>query len=63
MSASGTIECIYEGGVLRPLVKLEFKEGEKLRLRVDKFDISKYCGAFGKGSIEEFKKFEEEAQM
>jgi len=38
-----------------------FKEGEVLRLKVERFDISKYCGAFGNGSPEEFEQFEEEA--
>ena len=63
MSASKTIECIYERGVLRPLHEVDFREGEKLKLTVKKFDISKFCGAFGEGSMEEFETFEEEAQM
>ena len=32
-------------------------------LRIEKFDISKFCGAFGEGPIDEFETFEEEAQM
>ena len=60
---SNTIECIYEGGVLRPLYEIDFREGEILLLRVEKFDISKFCGAFGEGSTEEFEMFEDEAQM
>lgn len=63
MSESKTIECVYEGGVLKPLEKVDFKEGERLRLKVERFDISKFCGAFGEGSGEEFDQFEEEAQM
>ncbi|VVB64773.1 Putative antitoxin VapB21 [uncultured archaeon] len=63
MGTSKTIECVYEGGVLKPLGKVEFKEGEKLKLKVEKFDISKYYGVFGKGSMKEFEEFEEEAQM
>ncbi|HSD56660.1 MAG TPA: antitoxin family protein [Methanotrichaceae archaeon] len=63
MSTSKTFDCVYEGGVLKPLSKVEFKEGERLRIRVEKFDISKYYGILGKGSAEEFEKFEEEAQM
>ena len=63
MSASKTIECVYEGGVLRPLHEVDFREGERLKLTVKKFDISKFYGAFGEGSIEEFEMFEEEAQM
>jgi hypothetical protein len=30
---------------------------------VEKFDISKYYGAFGEGTMDEFKEYEEEAQM
>jgi predicted DNA-binding antitoxin AbrB/MazE fold protein len=63
MSASKTIECVYERGVLRPLHEIDFREGERLKLTVRKFDISKFYGAFGEGSMEEFEKFEDEAQM
>jgi predicted DNA-binding antitoxin AbrB/MazE fold protein len=63
MRSSRTIECVYEGGVLRPLHEVDFKEGEKLKLTVKKFDISKFYGALGEGSMEEFEVFEEEAQM
>ena len=63
MRASKTIECVYEGGVLKPLEKVDFKEGERLRLKVERFDIAKFCGAFGEGSGEEFDRLEEEAQM
>ena len=63
MSASKTIECVYEGGVLKPLHDVDFKEGERVKLTVKKFDISKFLGAFGEGSVEEFEEFEEEAQM
>lgn len=58
MSASKTIECVYEGGVLKPLHEADFKEGERVRLTVKKFDISKFLGAFGEGSMEEFEEFE-----
>jgi predicted DNA-binding antitoxin AbrB/MazE fold protein len=63
MNTSKTIECVYEGGVLRPLHKVDFKEGERLKLTVKKFDISKFCGAFGEDSPGELETFEEEAQM
>ena len=63
MSASKTIECVYEGGVLKPLHDVDFKEGERVKLTVKKFDISQFLGAFGEGSMEEFEEFEEEAQM
>jgi len=63
MSVSKVIECVYEGGVFRPLHEVDFKEGERLKLMVKKFDISKFSGAFGEGSMEEFDTFQEEAQM
>jgi len=63
MSASKTIECVYEGGVLKPLHEVDFKEGERVKLTVKKFDISKFLGAFGEGSIEELEEFEEEGQI
>ena len=58
MSASKTIECVYEGGVLKPLHEVDFKEGERVRITVKKFDISKFLGAFGEGSMEDFEEFE-----
>ncbi len=63
MSASKTIECVYERGVLKPLHEVDFKEGERLKLTIKKFNISDFLGAFGEGSMEELEKFEEEAQM
>lgn len=63
MNASKTIECVYEHGVLKPLHEVDFKEGERLKLTIKKFNISDFLGAFGEGSIEELEKFEEEAQM
>ena len=63
MIAPITIECVYEGGVFRPLERVDFREGDRLKLWVEKFDISKFCGAFGKGSLEELETFEEEVQM
>jgi predicted DNA-binding antitoxin AbrB/MazE fold protein len=63
MIAPDTIECVYEGGVLRPLEEVDFREGEKLKLTVRKLNISKFYGAFGEGSMDEFEAFEEEAQM
>jgi predicted DNA-binding antitoxin AbrB/MazE fold protein len=63
MSASKTIECVYERGVLKPLHEVDFREGERLKLTIKKFNISDFLGAFGEGSIEELEKFEDEAQM
>jgi predicted DNA-binding antitoxin AbrB/MazE fold protein len=30
LRALSTIECVYEGGVLKPLKRVDFKEGERL---------------------------------
>ncbi|MDD1741284.1 MAG: antitoxin family protein [Methanothrix sp.] len=48
---------------MKPFHEVDFKEGEKVKLTVKKFEISKFLGAFGEGSMEEFEEFEEEAQM
>ena len=63
MGASKVIECVYEGGVFKPLEKVDMKEGTKLKIRVEKIDLSKYRGIFGEGTMDEFKEYEEEAQM
>ena len=60
MSTSKTIECVYERGVLKPLHEVDFREGERLKLTIKRFNISDFLGAFGEGSIEEFEEFEEE---
>jgi len=57
------IEVIYEKGVLKPLKKVDLKEGEKLKIIIEKTDFSKYYGAFGKASADELKMLEEEAQF
>ena len=41
------IECIYEGGILRPLVKVDLEEGKKVKLllRDEREEIlDKYAG-------------------
>lgn len=41
------IECIYEGGILRPLAKIDLEEGKKVRLllRDEREEIlDKYAG-------------------
>jgi len=52
------IDCIYEGGVLRPLVKVDLKEGKKVRLllRDEKEEIlDKYAGIVKLGRKVELK--------
>jgi predicted DNA-binding antitoxin AbrB/MazE fold protein len=63
MYASKTIECVYEGGVFRPLEKVELQEGTKLRIKVGRCDISRYYGILGKASVERLAELEDEAQF
>jgi predicted DNA-binding antitoxin AbrB/MazE fold protein len=63
---SKIIRVRYEKGVLKPLEPLDLEEGEELVVFIRKHRISdvldKYVGLFGKASVEELKKYEEEAQ-
>ncbi len=63
MSASKVIECVYEGGVFKPLEKVELKEGTKLKIKVEKVDLSKYRGIFGKASAERLQELEGDAYL
>jgi predicted DNA-binding antitoxin AbrB/MazE fold protein len=63
MSASRVIECIYEDGVFKPLKDVNIKEGTKLKLRVEKEDLSEYCGMFGKASEKKLQEFEGDAYL
>ena len=63
---SKVIRVRYEQGVLKPLEPVELQEGEELVVFICKHRVSevldKYVGLFGKASVEELKKYEEEAQ-
>jgi len=64
---SKVIRTKYENGVLKPLEPLDLREGEVVvvfirRIRVGEV-LSKYVGLFGEASVEELKKYEEEAQI
>ena len=63
---SKVIRVRYERGVLKPLEPVELQEGEELVVFIRKHRVSevldKYVGLFGKASIEELRKYEEEAQ-
>ncbi len=63
MSASKVIECVYEGDVFKPLEKVELKEGTKLKIKVEKVDLSKYRGIFGKASAERLQELEGDAYL
>jgi len=60
------IRVKYEKGVLKPLEPVELEEGEELVIFIRKRRVSevleKYVGIFGRASVEELKKYEEEAQ-
>lgn len=63
MSASKTIECVYEGGVFRPLEKVELQEGTRLKIKMGRCDLSKFYGILGRASAERLAEFEDEAQL
>ena len=61
--ASETIDCVYEGGVLKQLEKVKLAEGTKLRIKIETVDISKFYGIFGKASTDRLEEFEGEAYL
>jgi len=63
MSSSEVIECIYEGGVFKPLQEVMIKEGTKLTIKVEKVDLSMYRGMFGKASAERLQELEGDAYI
>ncbi|ASJ16053.1 antitoxin [Thermococcus chitonophagus] len=56
------VEAVYEGGVFKPLKKVNLKDGQKVKIKIE-LDVSKYYGVFGKASAKELKELEEEVQM
>lgn len=63
MGESKTIQCIYEGGVFKPLEKVYLKEGTKLKIKMGRCDLSEYYGILGKASEKRLAELEEEAQL
>jgi predicted DNA-binding antitoxin AbrB/MazE fold protein len=63
MSASETIDCVYEGGVFKPLEKVKLAEGAKLWIKIEKVDVSNFYGIFGKASVDRLEEFEGEAYL
>ncbi len=60
------IEAIYENGVFKPLEKVDLKEGERVKIRVEKDKreiLAKYRGLLGKSSVKELQELEWEAIM
>ena len=52
-----------EDGVFKPLKDVNIKEGTKLKIRVEKEDLSQYRGMFGKASAERLQEFEGDAYL
>lgn len=63
---SRVIRVKYEDGVLKPLDKVDFREGEELvvfvRRRRVKEVLERFTGIFGEADAGELKLLEEEAQ-
>ncbi len=57
-----TIRARYENGVLKPLEKLDLREGEEVSVIIIRRDLSKYRGVLGKASYKELKELEDKAQ-
>ncbi len=68
MTKAVTIRAKYEGGVLKPLRKLELKEGEEVIIRIERpgerlEKLRKYRGLLGKASEEEIEQLLLEAEF
>ena len=60
------VEAVYEKGILKPLKKLDLKEGEKVRIKIER-DLDKileeYCGIIeSKITLEDIKKLRGEVK-
>ena len=60
------IEAIYEKGILKPLGKLNLKEGERVKIKIERnLDevLEEYCGLIeSKITLEDIKKLRGEAK-
>ena len=63
MNSSHFIECINEDGVFKPLKDVNIKEGTKLKIRVEKEDLSKFRGMFGKASEKRLQELEGDSYL
>jgi len=45
------IEVVYEGGVFKPLQKVELKEGERLKIEIVE-DVSHLKGKYGREKVD-----------
>jgi len=61
---SKVIRVRYEGGVLKPLEPIELREGEEVRVRIEKDlrgRLKDLIGVLGESSEEELERYLEEA--
>jgi len=61
---SRVIRVRYEGGVLKPLEPIELREGEEVRVRIEKDlrgRLKDLIGVLGESSEEELERYLEEA--
>ncbi|MEB2793801.1 MAG: antitoxin family protein [Caldisphaeraceae archaeon] len=61
---SKAIKARYEKGVLKPLEPLELREGEEVRIKIERSlreKLRDLIGVLGKSSEEELKRYLEEA--
>ena len=61
------VRARYENDVLKPLEKLDLREGEEviafIRRKRVRDVLKKYVGILGESSVEELRELEEEAQV
>ena len=66
MELSRVIRVRYEKGMLKPLEPVDLGEGEEVLVFIRKRGVrevlDRYVGLFGRATVEELKKYEEEAQ-
>jgi predicted DNA-binding antitoxin AbrB/MazE fold protein len=60
---SKVFECVYRDGALQPLESVPFRDGEILKVSVERGDLSRYRGAFGKARATELKEIEDEVEL
>jgi len=64
LDLSRVVKARYEKGVLKPLEKLELKEGEEVRIRIEKSlkeRLKDLIGVLGESGEEDLKRYLEEA--
>ena len=62
---SKVIRVKYEKGVLRPLEPVDLREGEEVRIKIERSvweRLKDLVGILGESSVEEFERYLEEAQ-